>query len=474
MLLHNLDASGVLAGLREGKFSVGEYVGELLLRAGRYSDLNAFSSLDEDDIRANADAADAALRRADTIGALHGLAIAIKDNINVAGQPTTAGTPALRNNRTKADAPVVDALRRAGAIPFGRTNMHELAYGLTSNNAAFGAVRNPYDRDLIAGGSSGGSAVAVAARLVPAALGTDTGGSVRVPAALCGLVGLRPTIGRYSAAGIVPISHTRDTAGPITRSVADAVLLDGVLGGQDEAPPTVSLGGLRIGVPRGYFFDPLDDELSHVIENELDWLAGEGVVLIEADMDEVAGCNPRIGRPITSAEILDDLPRYLAAHGGGIGLGDVLAQVASPDVRAVVERQFDPKERDGIMAAYELAMRRDRPALRAAYERYFEDHRLDAILIPTAPVPARPIGDDETVELAGRRHSTTGTFVRNTGPTSIIGLPGLAIPVGLTASGLPVGMELDGRAGHDRRLLAIGLAWEKLHPPMPPPPGILS
>lgn len=163
MTLHLLSALEALAGIRAGNFSVGDYVEELLIRARQCHDLNAFSWLDEDAIRADASAADDVMRRSGPIGVLHGLPIAIKDNVNVAGQPTTAGTPALRHNVTDTDAPVVDALRRAGAVPFGRTNMHELAYGLTSNNAAFGPVHNPYDRRLIAGGSSGGSAAAVAA-----------------------------------------------------------------------------------------------------------------------------------------------------------------------------------------------------------------------------------------------------------------------------------------------------------------------
>ena len=186
--------------------------------------------------------------------------LALKDNLDTAEMPTTGGTPGLRGHRPKHNAPVVQKLLDAGAIAFGKTNLHELAYGITNNNAAFGAARNPYDRTRIPGASSGGVGVAVAARMAPGGIGSDTGGSVRIPAALCGIVGFRPTTGRWSQAGIVPISHTRDTAGPMTRSVADCALLDHVVTGS-ALPPAASLKGLRLGVPRAHFWDPLDREV---------------------------------------------------------------------------------------------------------------------------------------------------------------------------------------------------------------------
>ena len=184
------------------------------------------------------------------MGALHGLPILIKANIATANVPTSAGTPALRDYRPASDAPVVARLFSAGAILLGKTNMHELAYGITSNNGAFGAVHNPYNPALIPGGSSGGNGAAIAARMCPAGLGTDTGGSVRIPAALCGIVGLRPTVGRYSGAGIVPLSRTMDTAGPMARSVEDLVLLDSVITGQNAPVQPAALRGLRLGAAR--------------------------------------------------------------------------------------------------------------------------------------------------------------------------------------------------------------------------------
>jgi indoleacetamide hydrolase len=465
MSLCDLSAVAALDGLKTGHFSAVEYVEELLARARSGPALNAFSSLPGDLILAEAKSSDEFRRNSGSTGLLCGLPIAIKDNINVAHQPTSAGTPGLRNHYPARDAPVVGALRAAGAIVFGRTNMHELAYGLTSNNSAYGPVRNPFDLERVAGGSSGGSAAAVAAHMVPCALGTDTGGSVRVPAAFCGLVGFRPTHGRYCGKGIVPISHSRDTVGPITRNVEDIILLDQVLSGQRYIAPATLLKDLRIGVPRTYFFSDSSPEVAKIIEDALAQLQTLGVILIEADIEGLADCNPQVGRPISSGEVLSDLPAYLKEFAPGIAIEDVVGQVASPDVGEIIERQFDPQNRQQILAAYELAISSSRPKLAQNYAQYFIDHQLDAIALPTALVAAPPIGEDETIELNGRRVPTAPTLVHNTGPSSIIGLPGLTLPVGMSASGLPVGLELDAPAGHDIQLLSIGLAVEKYFSP---------
>ena len=203
----------------------------LLARAAAHASLNAFITLEPDKVRAAAREADRKRAAGTSTGPLHGVPLALKDNLDTAEYATTGGTPGLAGNRPKRNAVIVQALLDAGAIALGKCNLHELAYGITNNNAAFGPARNPYAPDRIPGASSGGTGVAVAARLAPGGIGSDTGGSVRIPAALCGIVGLRPTTGRWSQAGIVPISHTRDTAGPMTRSVADCVLIDGVVTG---------------------------------------------------------------------------------------------------------------------------------------------------------------------------------------------------------------------------------------------------
>jgi indoleacetamide hydrolase len=455
--LHRLTATEALAEMRAGAFSAEEYVTELLARAEEHAQLNAFSHLDAGLILRDARASDAMRRSAAEVGPLHGLPVAIKDNINVAGQPTSAGTPALRDHRPDHDAPVVKVLRRAGAILFGRTNMHELAYGLTGDNAAFGAVKNPADPTRIAGGSSSGSAAAVAAALVPVALGTDTGGSVRVPAALCGIIGFRPTQGRYAGEGIVPISHSRDTVGILARNVADTVLLDQVLSGETATLATVDMADLRIGIPRAYFQETLDPETSALVETALQEIASQGATLIAADIDGLEGCNPDIGRPIVSGEVVDDLPAYLAAHTDGITMADVLRQVASPDVKAIIRDQFDPVERGAILAVYRQVEAIARPALRARFARYFDRHRLDAIAIPTTLLPAPEINGSGSVRLAGKPVAIGPALVHNTGPASIVGMPGLTLPAGRTSQGLPVGLELEAKPGRDGHLLAIAL-----------------
>lgn len=235
--LTNLAAAEAVAHIQAGDIKAEAYARALLDRANATRHLNALILLDGDQVMAAARQLDIERARGVPTRALHGLPVLIKDNINTASLRTTAATPALAENRPRLDAEIVMKLRDAGGTVFAKANMHELAFGVTSNNPKFGAVRNPYDPRMIPGGSSGGNAAAVAARLTPAGVGTDTGGSTRIPAALCGIVGFRPTIGRYPGrlnTDVVPISHTRDTPGPMARTVADVILLDAVMAGAPD------------------------------------------------------------------------------------------------------------------------------------------------------------------------------------------------------------------------------------------------
>lgn len=471
----DLTAVQAVAAIADGSLNAETYVSTLLDRADALQDLHALLAVDRAGAIAAARDVDARRDTQRPLRRLAGLPIVVKDNINSERMPTTAGTPALRGVQARRNAPTLQKLVDAGAIVLAKTNLHELAFGITSTNLATGAVRNPYDRSRIPGGSSGGTAAAIAARIAPAGLGTDTGGSVRIPAALCGIVGLRPSVGnnidqrRYTDTGaVVPISHTRDTVGPMARTVADVALLDSVITFTAPAQPA-ALRGLRLGVPPS-FWAGLDRDLAAVVQAARAKLADAGVVFIEADLPGLAELNGKISFALALHEPIADIPAYLAATGvAGITLADIARQVASPDVRAA----FGAIMADAMGKDYDAAVAEYRPRLQALYADYFAANQVDAMLFPTTPAPAVPIdlqaGSGKFSINGGPLVDVFGTFIRNTDPGSNAGIPGLALPAGLTPAGLPVGIELDGPVGSDRRLLAIGLAFEQVLGPLPPP-----
>jgi mandelamide amidase len=471
--LVDLEARDAIEAIGRGDITAEAYAAALLDRAERLKALNATIALDRQGTLEAARAVDTARLKGEKLGPLAGLPLLVKDNIDTRQLPTTAGTKALSANRPTQDAPVLVPLFRAGAILMAKMNMHELAFGITSTNAAYGFVRNPYNTALIPGGSSGGTAAGVAAGMSSVGLGSDTGGSNRIPPALCGTAGLRPTVGngqkRYPDRGVVPISHTRDTVGPIGKTVSDIALLDSVITGQ-PLPQTADLRGLRLGVPRGYFWNDLDNELADVMDTALAKLRDAGAVLVEADLPDIGDINSKISFPIALYEVGPDLTAYLAAEGGGIGFDQVVAAIASKDVAgAFAAARTIPKE------AYEAAIGTGRPRLQKLYADYFATNGVEAIVFPITPLPARPInlaGDtgQDTVELNGTQVPTFPTYIRNTDPGSNAGIPGLSLPAGLTRAALPVGLELDGPVGSDQRLLAIGLALEPVLGRLPPPP----
>jgi mandelamide amidase len=464
--LHELGVAEAANAIRTGEVTAERLADALLARAAANADLSAFITLAPDYVREAARKADARRASGAALGPLHGVPLALKDNLDTADLPTSGGTPGLAGKRPKRNAAIVDKLFAAGAFALGKTNLHELAYGITNNNAAFGPARNPYAPDRIPGASSGGTGVAVAARMAPGGIGSDTGGSVRIPAALCGIVGFRPSTGRWSQTGIVPISHTRDTAGPMTRSVADCVLLDGVVTGGPTAVAAVALKGLRIGVPRRHFWENLDPELEKICENALQRLSQAGIMLIDVDMSEEASIDGEAGFPIALYETVTDLNLYLAEREAGFDFAGLVDKVASPDVKGILQTLV------GAGAVPEAAYRKalqQRSALQEVFARDFRDHGIAAIIFPTTPAPAAKIGDDETFMLDGKAMPTFPTFIRNTGPGSVAGIPGISLPAGLTAAGLPIGVELSGPQGSDQQLLAVAAAIEPLLPKLPPP-----
>jgi mandelamide amidase len=459
--------------IEEGRITSEQLTRALLAKIAANQDLNAFITVNGIDAIEAARAADEARRRDPShFGPLHGVPLLVKDNIHVAGLPNTAGTPGLQNFVPDANAPTVQALLDAGAIVLAKTDMHELAFGITSNNAAFGAVRNPYDKSRFPGGSSGGNASAIAARLAPGAIGTDTGGSVRIPAALCGIVALRPTINRYSQVGVTPISHTRDTVGPMARSVSDLLLLDSVMTRDWRNTPTVAPRKIRLGVVQE-MFQNIDTETLQLVNRALDKLRHAGVEIVELQASGFLDLDNQSGFPIALFEATRDIAKYLSSYDTGITLSQLAAQIASPDVKFVFDTFVVPGAPNAIpQFVYDDALNVVRPTLQKLYADTFDNNELDAIVFPTTPLPASPIiGSDSTVILNGVQVPTFQTYIRNTDPGSIAGVPGIALPVALTGGGLPVGLEIDGPAGSDRHLLAVALALEKILGHLPAPAG---
>jgi mandelamide amidase len=466
-----LSAAEAVTAMREGRVTALDYAEALLARCAAGAALNAFITLDPEAVRAEARAADA--RRADgvALGPLHGLPVPIKDSINTADLPTTAGTPALRHFRPSADAPVIARLRAAGAIVLGKTNLHELSLGWTSSNMAYGPVRNPWDLARIPGGSSGGSAAAVAAGMAPLGLAEDTEGSVRVPAALCGIAGFRPTTGRYPSEGCAPITTEFDQVGPVARHVSDLVLFDDVMTG-DTVPVVVSpLAGLRLGIAPDYYFADLDPAVAQAVDGVIEQLENAGVSIVRSDLPELAALIEAITLTVQIHDVVPSLTRWLAESGASIGYEALHAEV-SPDVKALLDAFAVPGAPKAIPEElYSAAITIHLPALKALFAEWFAENRVDAMLLPATRMPATLIGKDSTVHISGNDVPFESAISRNIAPGSTAGLPGLVLPAAL-ADGLPVAIELDGPAGSDRKLLGIGLAVEALLGPFPQPPAI--
>ena len=456
----NLTAVELIGKITEHTIRIQDVIQKVVERVAQTNRLNAFISVNRTLALSQAEQLDASLSGQNPL-ALHGLPIAVKDNIDTKDYRTTGGTPALANSHPAVNAVAVEKLVDAGAIVVGKTNLHELAYGITNNNNFFGPAYNPYNQALIPGGSSGGTAVAVAARVVPAGLGTDTGGSARIPAALCGICGFRPSTGRYPGQGVINISHTRDTVGTFARSVEDIQLLDRVLTGDDRRE-TVVPEQLRIGIPAVPFYSELAEDLADIVRIALERLQNANLTLLHRDMEGVFELNEKVGFPIVLYETIPDLQSYLSSHNLALDIETLIENIASRDVKDIIK----PLLGEGAIpvSVYQDAKNNYRPQLQQLYQDYFDRHGLDAIIYPTTPLTARPVGQDDSVQLNGSMVPAFPTYIRNCDPSANAGIPSLSIPAGLTGDKLPVGLSIDGPAGSDRKLLAIGAAIQAILP----------
>jgi Asp-tRNA(Asn)/Glu-tRNA(Gln) amidotransferase A subunit family amidase len=472
--LTDLSAIQAATAIRQGDIKAEDYAAALLARCETGKHLNAFISLEADRVMEAARAADQKRASGAALGALHGVPLAVKDNMQVIGYPTTAGTKALIDFRPKTNAPVAAALLRQGAICLGKTNMHELALGFTSMNQAFGIVRNPYDPARMPGGSSGGTGAAVAARMTPAGLGSDTNGSIRLPSSMCGIAGLRPSSGRYAQAGIVPLSSTQDTAGPMARTVSDLLLLDAVITGEAYMPASVDLSGVRLGISPKHYYADLDSSVAEIMQYALDRLKDAGATLVEADIPNLTELQAGVTVNVIYYELRRVIAQYLAAQRTGISFDD-LVEAASPEIQTQIKGWALEWSPNAISEqVYRKAIDETRPRLQATYRNYFRENDITAVIFPTLKMPAPLIPEiavspGPDVEVNGKPLAMRVAFARNIAPCSSAGIPGLVIPAGITPNGLPVGLELDGPAWKDRELLALGLAVERVLGTIPSP-----
>lgn len=465
-----LTAHEAVARMKTGELRAETYAEALLARAETGKNLNAFLTLDRDRVLEAARDMDRRRGRNQPLGALHGLPVPVKDSVFTKDYPTSAGTRALLKRVRRYDAPLIERLRQEGAIVMGKTNLHELSAGFTSNNEVFGAVRNPYDPLRIAGGSSGGTAVAVATGMAPIGIAEDTAGSIRVPASLCGIAGYRPTTGRYPNAGTVPLTPTFDQLGPQARSVKDIILFDASSTGRKTEVGVQPLQGVRIGVPRGYFYEGLAADTLVVVEDTLRKLTEAGAVPVYADVPGVSELLAQTFIPILFTETWDTMDDFFRKEGFNRGMLDVLAE-AGAGTREQFEQTLAPGAPNGIPRdAYDNAVKVARPALINTIKQYFSDNRITAMLFPGTLCTAPPIGDDNETELDGRPISLFDALGHNTTLAPSCGLPALSLPAGMTRSGLPVGIEIDALPGADETLLALGLSLEKVLgiPPLAP------
>jgi mandelamide amidase len=453
------DATSAVSAIAAGQVSVESVMQTWIAGIERAAPLNAFISVDGERALEQARRLDRSFRRRNALPPLFGLPLVLKDVYETAGLRTTYATRVLRDHVPQRSAAMVDTLVAAGAIVLAKTNCDELNFGSSSQDSAFGGVKNPYDVTRIPGGSSGGSAAAVGGGFVPLAFGADTTGSIRMPAALCGAVGYRPSTGRYSGAGIWPISPSLDAAGPMSRSVRDLILIDSVLCPGQSALVPANLQGLRMGVIRDPFYRKISDPaVREAAEKVLAALQKSGVAVVEVEFPRADLLAPMsVAYPILLTEARKAMESFIAQRGIPFSLREVY-EGFTPAVRGYFDQfvfaKSPPFDRD------ELA--RKARELSRAYDSLFDRYRLDFLAAPTTPFRAPKIGQSE-IFFDGKGESPMDVIENMSAASSVAGLPGVSLPVGsydIRCPNLPIGMLFEGRRFGDRALLASALAIE--------------
>jgi aspartyl-tRNA(Asn)/glutamyl-tRNA(Gln) amidotransferase subunit A len=441
--------------LRERKLSPVELTRTLLERSEQLNPrLNAYIRLLPDAALAAARTAEAEIAQGTYRGALHGIPVGVKDLFDVAGVPTTFGSTIMRDNTPVQDATVTARLKAAGAIVVGKQNLHEFAFGTTSENPHYGPVHNPWRLDCHPGGSSGGTASAIAGGLTPAAMGSDTGGSIRIPASMCGIVGIKPTYSRVSRAGALPLSWSLDHAGPLGRTTYDCAFMLQAIAGPDPRDPTAStepvpdytaeleagVAGMKLGVPRQYFFDAIDPSVEGLVRDAIAELQGQGAFVDEVSMPH-AEFAQLAGNAIMSSDGASWHGSWLRDRADEYG-DDVLYRFRLGLVTRATDYLAGQKMRTLIQRDFAAAFT-----------------QVDAILTPTAPITSVPIGTTFD-PLPPLNVVPRAVYSRLTVPANMAGIPAISVPCGFV-DGLPVGLQVIGPSFEEARVLRVARAYER-------------
>ncbi|CAL9277778.1 Asp-tRNA(Asn)/Glu-tRNA(Gln) amidotransferase GatCAB subunit A [Streptomyces rochei] len=449
---YELSLTAAAREIRARRLSPVELVDSVLERAREVASLGAYVTLTADRARRSALAAERDVAHGRLRGPLHGVPMGLKDLIDVAGTATTASSRVRAGHRAPADSTVAARLTAAGAVLAGKTHTHEFAYGLTTPQ-----TRNAHDRGRVAGGSSGGSAVAVAAGAATFALGTDTGGSIRVPAALNGVVGLKPTYGLVPRHGVTSLSWSLDHVGPITRTVEDAATVLAALVGHDPRDPASrpapapghrpatdpdDLSGLRVGVPTTYYFDHVDPEVADAVRRAVDRLALRGARLVDVEIP--------MARYVQAVQWGLMVPEATAYHERTLRTA---AGLYEDDVRVLLEAG------ELMSAGDHLRAQRARTLMRREWARMLR--QVDVVVAPTVPLTAVPAGQTSVSWPDGTVESVSDAYVRLSAPANITGVPALTVPAGTDRAGLPIGLQVLGRPFDEATVVRVGLAHER-------------